>query len=320
MTVPTLAPPRIVDARAFGRVAVLFGGDTSERAVSLESGRNVLEALLRRGVNALGIDGAPNLAAAIAAGSVDRVFNIMHGGAGENGVVQGLLEALGIPYTGSRVLGAALTLDKVRTKQVWLAEGLPTPRYARLSVGDDVAAAAIQVGYPLIVKPSLEGSSVGVSRVFQPGQLVDAVALAKRYAGELLMETLIEGGEYTVGILAGVALPSIRIVPAGDYYDYHAKYVAEDTQYICPGLPPADDDEMRALALAAFRTAGAGGWGRVDVMRDRSGGNWLLEVNTTPGMTSHSLVPKAARAAGVEFDELVWRILETSFATSEVRA
>lgn len=319
MTVATPPPARIVDARAFGRVAVLFGGDTSERAVSLESGRNVLEALLRRGVNAQGVDGVPNLAAAIADGSFDRVFNIMHGGAGENGVVQGLLEALGIPYTGSRVLGAALTLDKVRTKQVWLAEGLPTPRYARLSVGDDVSAAAAKVGYPLIVKPSLEGSSVGVSRVFEPAQLGDAVALAKRYAGELLMETLIEGGEYTVGILAGVALPSIRIVPAGDYYDYHAKYVAEDTQYICPGLPSAEDEAMRALALAAFQTAGAAGWGRVDVMRDRNGGNWLLEVNTTPGMTSHSLVPKAARAAGVEFDELVWRILETSFA-AEVRA
>jgi len=315
MTSVSLPAPRIADARAFGRVAVLFGGDTSERAVSLESGRNVLEALQRRGVNAQGIDGVPALAAALAEGGFDRVFNIMHGGAGENGVVQGLLEALGIPYTGSRVLGAALTLDKVRTKQVWLAERLPTPRYARLSVGDDVATAAATVGYPLIVKPSLEGSSVGVSRVFEPGRLGEAVDLAKRYAGELLMETLIEGGEYTVGILAGVALPSIRIVPAGDYYDYHAKYLAEDTQYICPGLEPAEDAAMRALALAAFNAAGAGGWGRVDVMRDRSGGNWLLEVNTTPGMTSHSLVPKAARVAGVEFDELVWRILETSFVT-----
>jgi D-alanine-D-alanine ligase len=304
---------RIAAAGDFGRVAVLYGGESSERAVSLESGRNVLEALRSRGVAAEGVDGVGALVAALAAHRFDRVFNIMHGGAGENGVVQGLLEALGVPYTGSRVLGAALTLDKVRTKQVWIATGLPTPRYERLAPGGDVGAAAARIGLPLIVKPSLEGSSVGVSRVFAAAELPAAVELARRYAGELLMETLIEGGEYTVGILQGAALPSIRIVPAGEYYDYHAKYIAEDTQYLCPGLEPAADAEMRALALAAFAAAGAAGWGRVDVMRDRRGGNWLLEVNTTPGMTSHSLVPKAARAVGIEFDELVWRILETSF-------
>jgi len=305
---------RIREPSAFGRVAVLYGGDSSERAVSLDSGRNVLEALKRRGVDALGVDGVPALCAALDAGRFDRVFNIMHGGDGENGVVQGLLEALGVPYTGSRVLGAALTLDKIRTKQVWIASGLPTPRYERLAPGGDVAAAAARIGLPLIVKPSLEGSSVGVSRVFAAAELPAAVALAERYRGELLMEALIEGGEYTVGILRGEALPSIRIVPAGAYYDYHAKYIAEDTQYLCPGLEVAADAEMRALALAAFNASGAGGWGRVDIMRDRQGGNWLLEVNTTPGMTSHSLVPKAAKVAGVDFDELVWRILETSFA------
>jgi D-alanine-D-alanine ligase len=241
------------------------------------------------------------------------VFNIMHGGAGENGVVQGLLDALGVPYTGSGVLGSALTLDKIRTKQVWLSLGLPTPRYARLAKGLPVAAAAAAVGYPLIVKPSCEGSSVGVTRVFDAAGLDDAVELAARYPGELLMEELVQGGEYTVGILGDVALPSIRIVPAGEYYDYHAKYVAEDTQYLCPGLQGADEEAMRALALEAFRASGASGWGRVDLMRDAQGRNYLLEVNTTPGMTSHSLVPKAARAAGVEFPELVWRILETSF-------
>jgi D-alanine-D-alanine ligase len=320
MSTPSAAArQQIAAARDFGRVAVLYGGESSERAVSLESGRNVLEALKSRGVAAEGVDGVRALVTTLAAGRFDRVFNIMHGGAGENGVVQGLLEALGVPYTGSRVLGAALTLDKVRTKQVWIATGLPTPRYERLAPGGDVAAAAARIGLPLIVKPSLEGSSVGVSRVFAAAELPAAVELAQRYAGELLMETLIEGGEYTVGILQGVALPSIRIVPAGEYYDYHAKYVAEDTQYLCPGLEPSADAEMRALALAAFTAAGAGGWGRVDVMRDQRGGNWLLEVNTTPGMTSHSLVPKAARAVGVEFDELVWRILETSFATRGAR-
>jgi len=252
----------------FGRVAVLFGGQSSEREVSLESGRNVLEALRRGGVAAEGVDGVEALLVAIAARRVDRVFNIMHGAAGENGVVQGLLEALGVPYTGSGVLGSALTLDKVRTKQVWLALGLPTPRYQRLAVGGDIAAAARAVGFPLIVKPSLEGSSVGVSRVFNANQLPAAAALAGRYAGELLMETLIEGGEYTVAILDGVALPSIRIVPAGEYYDYHAKYKAEDTRYLCPGLEGEAETAMRALALSAFIASGASGWGRVDVMRD----------------------------------------------------
>jgi D-alanine-D-alanine ligase len=301
------------DPKAFGRVAVLLGGTSSEREVSLNSGANVLEALRQRGVDAQPVDGIPALVSALDQGRFDRVFNIMHGGEGENGVVQGLLEALGVPYTGSGVLGSALTLDKIRTKQVWMSLGLPTPRYARLAKGEDVAAVAARIGLPLIVKPSCEGSSVGVSRVFAAEDLPAAVELAARYPGELLVEELIEGGEYTVGILGDVALPTIRIVPAGEYYDYHAKYVAEDTQYLCPGLAGAAEAEMRALALAAFRAAGCHGWGRVDVMRDRAGRNFLLEVNTTPGMTSHSLVPKAARATGIEFDELVWRILETSF-------
>jgi D-alanine-D-alanine ligase len=302
-------------AADFGRVAVLYGGDSSEREVSLESGRNVLAGLARRGVEVTGVDGVPALVAAIAARRVDRVFNIMHGGAGENGVVQGLLEGLGVPYTGSGVLGAALTLDKIRTKQVWLSLGLSTPRYARLAgaaAPATVREAVAAIGYPLIVKPACEGSSVGVSRVFGPGELDGAIALAARYPGELLLESLVVGGEYTVGILDGVALPSIRIVPAGAYYDYHAKYVAEDTRYLCPGLTGAAEESMCALALAAFEAAGAGGWGRVDLMRDGSGRDYLLEVNTAPGMTSHSLVPKAAAAAGVDFDELVWRILETS--------
>ena len=308
--------PRAQHAAGFGRVAVLMGGTSSEREVSLDSGRNVLEALRRRGVDAAPVDGVAALAAALTARRFDRVFNILHGGEGENGVVQGLLDALDVPYTGSGVLGAALTLDKIRTKQVWQATGLPTPRFARLPRGADVRRCAATVGFPLIVKPSCEGSSVGVSRVFDATGLDDAVALAARYPGELLIEELIEGAEYTVAVLCGEALPSIRIVPAGDYYDYHAKYVAEDTRYVCPGLEGAVEEEMRALALAAFDAVGAGGWGRVDLMRDTAGRSWLLEVNTTPGMTSHSLVPKAARAMGIEFDDLVWRILETSLARS----
>jgi D-alanine-D-alanine ligase len=303
---------RSADAKQFGRVAVLFGGDSSEREVSLNSGKNCLDALHSRGVDAVGVDGIPALLKIVTEKKVDRVFNIMHGGDGENGVVQGLLESLRVPYTGSGVLGSALTLDKIRTKQVWMSLGIPTPRYARLAKGQDVREAVRAIGYPLIVKPSCEGSSVGVTRVFSEAELQSALDLAARYPGELLIEQLIQGGEYTVGILGDQALPTIRIVVAGEYYDYHAKYVAEDTQYLCPGLSGDAEDEMRAQALDAFRAAGCWGWGRVDVMRDASGRNFLLEVNTTPGMTSHSLVPKAARAMGVEFEDLVWRILETS--------
>ena len=304
----------LTDPRSFGRVAVLMGGSSAEREVSLDSGRNCLEALLRRGVSAYAVDGIPALVQELTANRCDRVFNILHGhhGGGEDGVLQGLLEAFKMPYTGSDVLGSALSMDKIRTKQVWLSLGLPTPRYARLSRSDDVEAAARWLKLPVIVKPACEGSSVGISRVFTEGDLPGAVALAARYEGELLMEQLIEGEEFTVGILGEQALPTIRIVPAGEYYDYHAKYVAEDTQYICPGLQGAAETDMRALALDAFRTAGCSGWGRVDVMRDRSGANFLLEVNTAPGMTSHSLVPKAAKALGIEFDDLVWRVLETS--------
>jgi D-alanine-D-alanine ligase len=305
---------RVTDPARFGRVAVLMGGTSSEREVSLDSGRNVLEGLLRRGVQAQPVDGIAALVALIVERRIDRVFNILHGqrGGGEDGVVQGLLEAFGVPYTGSDVLGSALSMDKIRTKQVWIALDLPTPRYARLGPSDDAATAARALGFPVIIKPANEGSSVGVSRVMCEAQLAEAVSLGRRYPGELLMEQLIDGEELTVGILGEEALPSIRIVPAGEYYDYHAKYVAETTQYICPGLQGSAEEELRALALRAFRAAGCHGWGRVDVMRDRSGANFLLEVNTSPGMTSHSLVPKAARQAGIEFDDLVWRILETS--------
>ena len=310
----SIASPLFSDPRAFGRVAVLMGGTSSEREVSLDSGRNCLEALLRRGVDAHGVDGIPALVQELAGKQCDRVFNILHGhhGGGEDGVLQGLLDSFGVPYTGSDVLGSALSMDKIRTKQVWLSLGLPTPRYARLVRNDDVAALARDLGLPVIVKPACEGSSVGVSRVFSESDLPGAVALAARYEGDLLMEQMIVGEEYTVGILGEQALPTIRIVPAGEYYDYHAKYVAEDTRYICPGLSGAGETEMQAVALAAFRAAGCSGWGRVDVMRDRSGANFLLEVNTAPGMTSHSLVPKAARVIGIEFDDLVWRVLETS--------
>ena len=302
----------LTDPRAFGAVAVVMGGTSAEREVSLNSGANVLEALRARGIDAHGVDGVPALLEGLRAGRYARVFNILHGRGGEDGTLQGALESLGVPYTGSGVLGSALSMDKVRTKQVWLALGLPTPRYASYRPGDDVREAIADLGLPVVVKPSHEGSSVGITRVRSPADLSAAIELAARYDGELVIEQLIEGGEYTVGILDGEALPSIRIVPPGEYYDYHAKYVSDDTQYLCPGLEGEAEARMRALALRAFEASGASGWGRVDVMRDCQGDNWLLEVNTTPGMTSHSLVPKAARAVGIDFPGLCWRILETS--------
>jgi len=278
----------------------------------------VLEALQRRGVDAAAVDGIPALAHALtdpAGRRYDRVFNILHGnrGGGEDGVLQGLLDALGVPYTGSGVLGSALSMDKIRPSRCGSRSpsdaGVREPRARRRR-----GCSGAQLGLPVIVKPAREGSSVGVSRCFKDADLDAAVELATRYEGPLLVEQLIQGEEYTVGVLGSEALPSIRIVPAGEYYDYHAKYVAEDTQYICPGSSGATEQELGSLALAAFFAVDCHGWGRVDFMRDRAGKSWLLEVNTAPGMTSHSLVPKAARQLGIDFDDLVWRVLETSFA------
>ena len=247
---------RIKDAKQFGRVAVVMGGRSAERDVSLDSGRNVLAALKARGVDAHGVDGIPALLDALRAGHFARVFNILHGRGGEDGVLQGALQSLGVPCTGSSVLGSALSMDKIRTKQVWEALGLPTPGYVRHIAGDDIGAAIAHVGLPAVVKPSHEGSSVGITRVRAQSDLAEAVKLAARYDGELVIEQMIEGDEYTVGILQGEALPSIHIVPKAEFYDYHAKYVAEDTQYICPGLDDAGENESRALALAAINAAG----------------------------------------------------------------
>ena len=312
---PLRGLPRITDAAQFGRVAVVMGGGSAEREVSLDSGRNVLAALTARGIDAHAIDGIPALVDALRAGHFARVFNILHGqhGGGEDGVLQGALESLHVPYTGSGVLGSALSMDKTRSKRVWQSLGLSTPTFAALPRGADVQAAARRIGFPLIVKPACEGSSVGVTRVFAGQDLAAAVELAAQYPGDMLMETLIQGDELTVAILGREALPSIRIVPKGAFYDYNAKYIAEDTQYLCPGAEGAAADELAALSLSAFDALGCTGWGRVDVMRDRNGRNWLLEVNTAPGMTSHSLVPKAAAAAGIDYQELCWRVLETSF-------
>ena len=305
-------PLRVTDARTFGRVAVLMGGVTAERDVSLDSGRNVLAALQSRGVDAHAVDGIPALVDALVHGKFDRVFNILHGGDGENGVLQGLMQGFEVPCTGPGVLGSALTLDKIRTKQVWQSAGLPTAHFVRVAPGCDLATAVHDIGLPVFVKPSTEGSSVGVFCIRTEADLPPALDFAAGHAGELLVEQMLSGGEFSVGVIGDVVLPSVRIVPAAGWYDYHAKYVADDTQYICPGLDGADEVEIRALALAGFRAAGCTGWGRVDVMRHGDGRLMLMEINTAPGMTSHSLVPKAARHMGVEFDELCWRILEQS--------
>ncbi|WP_297833644.1 D-alanine--D-alanine ligase [Thermomonas sp.] len=312
MSQDKLPPLRITDASAFGRVAVLMGGTSSEREVSLDSGRNVLAGLQARGIDAHAVDGIPALVDALVHGQFDRVFNILHGnrGGGEDGVLQGFLAAFEIPCTGSGVLGSALTMDKIRTKQVWMSTGLPTPRFLRLPPGADLRAAAEELGLPVFVKPSCEGSSVGAVRVDSAAALDEAERVQREYGGEMLMESLVVGDELTVAILGETALPSIRIVAREGWYDYKAKYLVEDTQYLCPGLEGNEEAAIRALALRAFQAAGASGWGRVDVMRDGDGRLWLLEVNTAPGMTSHSLVPKAAREFGVSFEELCWRILE----------
>lgn len=310
------APLMHTDPAVFGRVAVLHGGDSSERDVSLASGAAVLQALQARGVDAHGVDGIPSLLAAQqGAQSFTRVFNILHGGDGENGVLQGLLAALGLPCTGSGVLGCALSLDKIRTKQVWIAEGLPTPRFVRLAadaagIEQALQAAIAQLGLPAFLKPSSEGSSVGVARILEAADVPEAVRIAREYGGEMLLEQMVRGDEYSVPVIGGHALPSIRIVPKGQWYDYSAKYLSGDTQYICPGADAAGEAEIGRLAVAAFRAAGCSGWGRVDVMRDAERGWQLIEVNTAPGMTATSLVPKSAQVLGVGFEELCWRILE----------
>jgi len=310
---PVLRPCRVSDPAAFGRVAVLMGGSSAERDVSLVTGAAVHEALRRRRVEATAIDATGDLVAQLGAGGFDRVWIALHGRGGEDGTLQGLLEFLGLPYTGSGVLGSAIGMDKLRTKRLLHGAGLPTARYGVLRDEADLAEVVAQLGLPLMVKPATEGSSIGMSRVDSAAQLPEAWRLAGGYGGEVIAEEWIAGPEYTVGILDGQALPAIRIEAQGRFYDYHAKYVSDETRYVCPaGLSRADERVLADLALAAFDAVGCRGWGRVDLMVHPVAGPMILELNTVPGMTSHSLVPMAAAAAGIGFDELVWRILETS--------
>ncbi len=308
-----LQASRVVEPQTFGRVAVLLGGTSSEREVSLQSGKAVLEALQSRGVDAHAWDPADDDLAAFAAAGFDRVWNALHGPGGEDGVVQGALEWLGVPYTGSGVLASALAMDKVRSKRLFEQAGIPTPAYRIVGNVNEARAAADELGFPLVFKPSGQGSSIGMSKVFEGGEIEEAFRTAADYDPAVIVETCIVGSEVTVAILQGAALPSVRIETPRVFYDYRAKYESDRTSYTCPGSDEADVEAGYAeLALRAFNELGCTGWGRVDFMHAKGGEAQVLEVNTVPGMTSHSLVPMAADAAGIGFAELCWRILETS--------
>lgn len=306
---------RVTDAAEFGQVAVLMGGRSAEREVSLMTGAAVLKALQARGVKAESFDPAERRLTDLVAQGCDRVWIALHGPGGEDGAVQGALEWLGVPYTGSGVLGSAIGMDKLRSKQLALAGGLATPPFRVLHGADDCQRAAAELGLPLAVKPATQGSSVGMSRVERAEDLAAAWRSAATLDPVVIAEPWISGRELTVALLQGEALPAIRIETPRAFYDYQAKYLADDTRYHIPcGLDAAAEDGLRQAALAAFRVTGAQGWGRADYMVGEDGVPQLLEINTVPGMTDHSLVPMAARAAGIDFDELVWRVLETSFA------
>jgi len=296
----------------FGKVAVLMGGDSAEREISLKSGTAVLEALHRQGVDAHKVDAGNDLLQQLEQGGFDRAFIILHGRGGEDGVVQGALEQIGMPYTGSGVLGSSLGMDKYRCKLLWSGCQLPTPPFVVMQSEADVALAD-ELGYPQMIKPAHEGSSIGMSRVSQRDELKQAWQVASRYDGLVLAETYIDGPEYTIAILGGEALPVIRLETPNEFYDYEAKYQSDTTQYHCPcGLSSEKELAIQQLALKAFQASGAKGWGRVDLILDRNEAPWLIEVNTVPGMTDHSLVPMAAKAAGISFDQLALKILATS--------
>lgn len=297
-----------MNVKDFGKVAVLLGGKSAEREVSLNSGSRVLAALQRQGVDAQAFDPAERKLDELAA--FDRVFIALHGRYGEDGTIQGALELMHIPYTGSGVMASAVGMDKWRTKLLWYSVGLPIPDYLMLSADSDLSSVAKQLGLPLFVKPACEGSSIGVTKVRALSELHDAYVEAVKHDTLVIAERGLFGGEYTVAILGDEALPIVKIEPATDFYDYEAKYLRNDTAYRCPcGLSEAREAELRAQSLEAFRVLGCRGWGRVDFLMDEQGNAYFLEVNTSPGMTDHSLVPMAARVAGISYDELVVRVL-----------
>ncbi|WP_316369683.1 D-alanine--D-alanine ligase [Candidatus Thiodiazotropha sp. CDECU1] len=294
-----------------------MGGQSAEREISLRSGRAVLDALVSKGVEAIGVDVGDDVLGQLAEGGYERAFIILHGRGGEDGVIQGALQRIGLPYTGSGVLGSALAMDKYRTKAVWRGIGIPTPESALIVNESDLEKAAA-VGFPLMIKPICEGSSIGMSKVESEDQLGSAWEVARQYDTQVLAERWIVGEEYTTTILQGKAMPMIRLETPHLFYDYQAKYSATSTRYHCPcGLERAEEKSLQALCVEAFEAVGASGWGRVDLMLDEQHRPWLIEVNTVPGMTDHSLVPMSAKVAGIDFEELVVRVLSTSLGRDE---
>jgi len=304
----------IKDAKDFGRVALLMGGTAAEREISLSSGNAVYQALLNNKVDIHAIDVKTNVLEALGGTSFDRVFNVIHGRGGEDGVLQAVLETLALPYTGSGVLASALSMDKLRTKLCWQGAGLPTPKWILLQNESDIERCIAELGFPVIVKPAQEGSSLGMSRAETKQELLDAWKAAAEYQCDVYAEAWVKGKEYTVGVLNGEGLPVIRLETPNTFYDFDAKYRANTTLYHCPaGLSDELESELIRLSIEACAVLGVTGWGRVDVFIDEQGEAQLIEVNTVPGMTDHSLVPMAGKAAGLSFEQLVWRILETSF-------
>jgi D-alanine-D-alanine ligase len=302
-----------MQASQFGRVALLLGGWSAEREISLNSGAAVLAAMQRQGIDVEAIDAGRDVIQQLSNGNFDRVFIMLHGRGGEDGVIQGALELINMPYTGSGVMASALCMDKLMTKRLWMGVGLPTPKHRLIEQDTDLDKVIDELGLPLIVKPATEGSSIGMSKVDSAEQLPAAVAEAAACDCAVFVEQWITGEEFTVSILNGRALPMIRLRTPKAFYNYEAKYQSNDTEYLCPcGLPEEKEQALQAVALKAFEASGAEGWGRVDMMLDDQGQPWLIEINTVPGMTDHSLVPMAAKEAGIDFDSLVLEILSTS--------
>jgi len=299
-----------VNVAQFGKVAVLMGGLSAEREISLLSGNAVLAALKAQGVDAHGVDVSENIVSDLAKQHYQRAFIVLHGRGGEDGTIQALLKLMSVPYTGSGVMASSLAMDKLKTKQIWLAMGLPTPDFCILDSEQSCQQALEKLSLPLIVKPVLEGSSIGMSKVESEDELIPAWQKAQQCGGTVIAEHWIEGDEYTAAMLGDQVLPMIKLKTTHKFYDYDAKYEAVDTQYICPcGLSEEKEAEFAALMTKAFNAVGASSWGRVDFIVDKNKQPWLIEVNTVPGMTDHSLVPMAAKQAGISFDELVLKIL-----------
>ncbi len=303
----------ITTASNFGRVAVLMGGRSAEREISLKSGQAVLEALLAQGIDAHKIDAGLEVSEQLRIGHFDRAFVILHGRGGEDGEIQGVLQALELPYTGSDITAAVLSMNKNLSKQLWRHEGLPTPEFEQVTIDSDIDELVSKLGLPIIIKPVNEGSSIGMTKVKSAEDLRSAIKLATEFDAEVIAEQWITGEEYTVAVLAGKTLPVIQLKTPHEFYDFEAKYQSNTTEYLCPcGLNNQDEQECQQIALHAFDSLRMSGWGRVDFMRDESGQFYLLEANSIPGMTDHSLVPMAAKQAGLSFEQLVWAILETS--------